>query len=75
MNTVELNQVLSSEIQKLRSGKAKIASTKAIVQCSSQIIAAARLELSYARLVGTRGVLPFFGRVKTLPAPKKRNGK
>lgn len=73
MNTSELNQVLSGEIQKLRSGKAKIASTKAIVQCSAQIIAAARLELSYARLMGGRGALPFFGKVKALP--HKRNGK
>ena len=73
MNTNELNQVLSSEIAKLRSGKAKIASTKAIVQCSAQIIAAARLELSYARLMGARGNLPFFGNTKALP--HKRNGK
>ena len=73
MNTSELNQVLSAEINRLRSGKAKIASTKAIVQCSAQIIAAARLELSYARLMGKSGALPFFGKAKMLP--HKKNGK
>ena len=74
MNTTELNKVLSSEIYKLRGGKGKIASTKAIVQCASQIIAAARLELSYARLVGMKGgALPFFGATKALP--HKKNGK
>lgn len=75
MNTRELNQVLSDEIYKLRSGKAKPERTKAITQAASQIIAAARLELSYARLVGLKNPgLPFFGSGKSLPAPKK-NGR
>lgn len=76
MNTTELNKVLSDEIYKLRSGKAKPERTKAITQAAGQIISAARLELAYCRLIGAKtAVLPFFA-AKPLSLPKpKRNGK
>lgn len=75
MNTAELNKVLSDEIYKLRAGKAKPERVNAVTRAASQIIAAARLELAYVKMVGVPGArLPFFGDHKALPAPK-RNGK
>ena len=79
MNTAELNKVLSSEIYKLRSGKAKPERVNAITRAASQIIAAARLELAYVKMVGgaPHAKLPFFSQHangKALPAPRK-NGK
>lgn len=75
MNTNELNKVLSDEIFKLRSGKAKPDRVNAITRAASQIIAAARLELAYIKLTGIpQAVLPFFthhGKTRTLPAPQK----
>lgn len=77
MNTVELNKVLSEEIYKLRSNKAKPERVNAITRAASQIIAAARLEITFVKMVGipNKG-LPFFshhgGKVKALPAPKAR---
>lgn len=75
MNTNELNQVLSNEIFKLRSGKAKPERVNAITRAASQIIAAARLELAYVKMVGIpQAALPFFSHYKkALPAPKKNN--
>lgn len=74
MNTSELNSVLSQEISKLRNGRAKPERVNAITRAASQIIAAARLELSYMRLVGVnQGFFsPFFGKHRTLQAPKKK---
>jgi hypothetical protein len=78
MNTTELNKVLSDEIFKLRAGKTKPEKVNAITRAASQIIAAARLELTYVKMAGIpQAVLPFFthhGKAKVLPAPKK-NGK
>jgi hypothetical protein len=76
MNTRELNQVLSSEIYKLRSGKAKPEKVNAITRAASQIIAAARLELAYVKMVGvpSNATLPFFahhGKPKALPNKNK----
>lgn len=75
MNTNELNKVLSDEIYKLRSGKAKPERVNAVTRAASQIIAAARLELAYVKMVGLpRAALPFFGgqgKPKELAAPKK----
>lgn len=79
MNTNELNKVLSDEIFKLRAGKAKPERTIAVTKAAAQIIAAARLELAYIKMVGVpRAVLPFFnqyGNGKVLPAPTKKTGK
>lgn len=79
MNTTELNKVLSSEIYRLRAGRAKPERVNAVSRAASQIIAAARMELEYARLVGMPNrVMSFFanhGARKALPAPKKPNGK
>lgn len=61
MNTTELNRVLSDEIYKLRANKAKPERTNAIVRAASVIVAAARLELQHAKLIGHREKLPFFG--------------
>lgn len=62
MNTNELNKVLSDEIYKLRSGKAKAERVIAVTKAAAQIIAAARLELQYIKMIGVpRAVLPFFG--------------
>lgn len=74
MNTRELNQVLSAEISKLRTGRAKPERVNAITRAAGQIIAAARLELAYVKMVGINAALPFFshhGKPKVLPAPKK----
>lgn len=75
MNTNELNKVLSDEIFKLRAGKAKPDRVNAITRASSQIIAAARLELAYIKMVGVpQAVLPFFthhGKPRVLSAPQK----
>lgn len=80
MNTNELNKVLSDEIYKLRAGKAKPERVIAITKAAAQIVAAARLELAYIKMVGVpRAVLPFFtqyAKGNVLPAPKaKKNGK
>jgi hypothetical protein len=78
VNTNELNKVLSDEIFKLRAGKSKPERTVAVTKAAAQIIAAARLELAYIKMVGVpRAALPFFNHYpqgKTLAAPKK-NGK
>jgi hypothetical protein len=78
MNTNELNKVLSDEINKLRSGKAKPERTVAVTKAAAQIIAAARLELAYIKMVGVpRSALPFFNQyssARVIQAPKK-NGK
>lgn len=80
MNTEELNKVLSDEIYRLRAGKAKPERTLAVTKAAAQIIAAARLELSYVKMIGVpQAVLPFFNhhgrvKVKALAAPNK-NGK
>ncbi len=67
MNTAELNKVLSDEIYKLRSGKAKPERVNAVTRAASQIIAAARLELAYMKMIGDRrNVVPFFNG-KSLP--------
>jgi hypothetical protein len=61
VNTNELNKVLSDEIFKLRSGKAKPERVNAITRAASQIIAAARLELAYVKMAGVpQAILPFF---------------
>lgn len=84
MNTAELNKTLSDEIYKLRAGKAKPERVNAITRAASQIIAAARLELAYIKIVGApQAVLPFFDNgerrkriqvldTKRLPAKVKR---
>jgi hypothetical protein len=74
VNTNELNKVLSDEIQQLRSGKTKPDRVNAITRAASQIIAAARLQLAYVKMVGVEGHLPFFGNKlrPVLQAPKKR---
>ena len=54
MNTSELNKVLSDEIYKLRAGKVKIERVNAVSRAAGQIVAAARLELSYMRVTGER---------------------
>lgn len=61
MNTTELNRVLSDEIYKLRAGKAKPDRVNAVVRAAGTIVAAARLEVAYCKLVGARTALPFFG--------------
>ena len=76
MNTNELNKVLSDEIYKLRSRKAKPERVNAVTRAAAQIVAAARLELAYIKVVGVpQAVLPFFthhGKPRgALPAPKK----
>lgn len=75
MNTSELNKVLSDEIYKLRGDKIKPDRVNAITRAASQIIAAARLELAYVKMVGVpQAALTFFshhGKPKVLPAPKK----
>lgn len=76
MNTNELNKVLSDEIYKLRAGKAKPERVNAVTRAASQIIAAARLELAYIKVVGApQAVLPFFSHhgktPRTIAAPKK----
>ena len=65
--------MLSQEISKLRNGRAKPERVNAITRAASQIIAAARLELAYMRLVGIPNHItsPFFGNHRVLPAPKK----
>ena len=76
MDINELNKVLSSEINKLRGGKAKPERVNAVTRAASQILSGARLQLTYAKMVGLPAAIPFFGRVikPALPAPKK-NGK
>lgn len=75
MNTNELNKVLSDEIYKLRANKSKPERVNAITRAASQIIAAARLELNYIKLVGVpQATLPFFnhhGKTRAIAAPKK----
>lgn len=74
MDLNELNKVLSSEIHKLRAGRTKPEKVKAVTGAASQIIAGARLQLAYMKLVGSVVATPAFGKFKALPAPKK-NGK
>lgn len=72
MNTRELNEVLADEIRRLRSGKAKPASSIVIAKHAGQMIAAARLELAYCKLYGLKPLaLPFFS-AKALPGPKAK---
>lgn len=75
MNTSELNKVLSDEIYKLRSGSVKPERVNAITKAASQLIATARLELMYLKLVGLpRQIIPFFdhyGKQKALPAKQE----
>lgn len=73
MNTNDLNRVLSDEIAKLRTGKAKPERTLAVTKAAAQIIAAARLELQYIKMVGVpQAVLPFFNQH---PIPKLAHDK
>ena len=72
MNTSELNKVLSDEIRKLRAGKSKPEHINAITHAAAQILAGARLELTYMKLIGARTILPFFTRGRLIDAPKKR---
>ena len=71
MDLNELNKVLSSEIYKLRSNKTKPEKVKAITGAASQIIAGARLQLSYMKMIGAPVLSPAFGKLKALPAAKK----
>lgn len=72
MDINELNKVLASEIYKLRSNKAKPERVNAITRAASQILSGARLQLSYAKMVGLPSAIPFFGKtIRSLPAPKK----
>lgn len=73
MDSTELNKVLSDEIYKLRSGKAKPDRVNAVTRASSQIIAAARLELAYMKIAGVpQAALQFFGtNGKRLAPPRK----
>jgi hypothetical protein len=75
VNTSELNKVLSDEIHKLRSGKAKPERVNAVTRAASQIIAAARLELAYVKMAGVpQAALPFFshhGKGRVIQEPKK----
>lgn len=77
MNTTELNKVLSDEIYKLRSGQAKPERVNAITRAASTIIAGARLELAYVKMVGVpQAAITFFGHHgkpgRVLTAPKKK---
>lgn len=78
MNFNELNKVLSDEIYKLRSGKAKPERVNAVTRAASTIIAGARLELAFIKMAGVpQAVLPFFNhhsKPRIIEAPKK-NGK
>lgn len=78
MNTNELNKVLSDEIYKLRSGKAKPERVNAVTRAAAQIVAAARLELAYIKVVGVpQAALPFFNhhsKPRALAAPLRKNG-
>lgn len=75
MDINELNKVLSSEIYKLRAGRAKPERVNAVTRAASQILSGARLQLAYMKMVGSPAAVPFFGpKMKAISAPKK-NGK
>jgi hypothetical protein len=67
----ELNKVLSDEIYKLRSGKAKPERVNAITRAAGRILEGARLQLQAAKLVGRHVDMPVFGKAKSLPAQKR----
>lgn len=71
MDINELNKILSDEIYKLRSGKAKPERVNAITRAAGRILEGARLQLSAAKLIGKHVNMPVFGSQKKLPAPKK----
>lgn len=62
MNTHELKDILSDEIQNLRDGKTKPELINAITKACTQIIAAARLDITYLKMVGgkIKKTPPFF---------------
>ena len=70
MTASELHRVLSDEIYKLRSGKAKSERTNAIANMASKIISNARLQFEYAKHYGFVPDQAFIGKLKP-PAPKK----
>ena len=81
MNTTELNQVISDEIHKLRSGKVKTERVNSVVRGCATLVAAGRLELAYMKMIGSPfGTLKFFENgqskvVKTHQPTKQITGK
>lgn len=76
MNATELNKVLETEIHKLRGGKTEREDAIAVQRLASSMIAAARLELQFARLTGATPHSPYYsnrsnGRT-ALPNDRKR---
>jgi uncharacterized ParB-like nuclease family protein len=55
MNAIELREVLTSQINLLKAGKADPKQVNAIVNAAGKVIASVRLEMEYARMIG---VLP-----------------
>lgn len=54
MNATQLNNVLSDEITKLRSGKSKVDIANSVARLGSVMVAAARVEIQALRMTRSR---------------------
>lgn len=61
MNAAELNAVLETEIRNLRAKKTNRADAVAIQKLAGSMIAAARLELQFAKQANTTPHSPYYG--------------